>query len=571
MFDDSQQDFASLACLFAAIKAQSELWQGFEHCDLGLTAQAIEKSTFANPLAEYLISSAIWLQSLCGVPVTSYGISLTAKGRLILFVPVQEGVAPLVRELLVLLVRVANRVLAQDGPGTAAIADIQSVCGRLRKEMKKLPPNTAFLLCAARKRNIPVISGIAGFFVFGQGYRSVFLNSSLSAGESFFGTAIAKDKIAGSQLLSQAGLPVAAQARISSLEEAIGQAERVGYPVVIKPADLDGGYGVFPGLQNEAELERAFTLARAKSANIVIEKHVEGFDYRLLVVKGELIAAIERKPASVEGDGASTIIELLDAENDRRRASGDGPSLLKPLPNDPETQSVLASQGLNLNDTPAKGQVVKLRRASNHAQGGTVSWCIDRVHKANVHLALHIAEIFNLQVAGIDLITTDISRPWWEVESAICEVNAQPSMGQPTPHGLFDKLLTKFLPDCATIPQIAIAGTADEVTATMDALEALLVTRGFKVGAVRAAGTYLQGDLIGRHQDAFQGHRMIVMHPRATVALVGVTCAGDLRSGLASPKLDYVVPAGTDVSPIARHLARAFGGRIVALQSLLSP
>ncbi len=566
---DPSPDFAGLAGLFTAIKAQAATWQGFEHIDPALTEKATEQSAFVNPLAKFLMSSAIWLQSLCGIPVTSHGISLITKGRLFLFVPVQEAVAPLVRELLIYLVQVANLVL-QDGLDTTRIVDLLPVCSRLQREMKKLPPNTAYLLCAARKGNMPVISGIANFFVYGQGRRSVVLNSSLSARESFFGTAVAKDKITSTHLLREVGLPVAEQAKVTTYEEAISQATRIGYPVVIKPSDLDGGNGVFPGLQNVTALERAWTLARAKSANIVIEKHVDGFDYRLLVAKGELIAAIERKPAQVVGDGASSIIQLLAAENGRRKSKDGGPSLLMPLPNDPETQTVLASQGLTLEDVPPPDQAVKLRLACNHAQGGTVSWCLDRVHQANVRLALHIAEIFNLQVAGIDFITTDVSRPWWDVPSAICEVNAQPSMGRPTHHGLFDKLLARLLPNGATIPHIAVVGEADAVTPTMQALEATLIKRGFTVGAVRPDGTYLDGNLICQHGNVLQGHRAMVMHPRVTVTLVGVTSTKDLQFGLASPMLDYVVPAGSEVDAIARHLAKAFGGRIVGLQSLLS-
>lgn len=567
----SENDFAILKDLLSVIQEFSADWSDFEHLDPDLLKRALDESQFANPLAEFLLSSAIWLQSLCGVPVTSHGVSFMGKDRLFLFAPAQEAIASVVQELLVLLIGMANHALKTGNPADVVLEDLQPICRKLRDEIKKQPPNIAYLLCAARKRNVPALAKIAKFFVFGQGRRAVVLNSTLSAKESYFGTVTARDKTASAMLLRQLGLPVPEQVRVASLQDALNQAQRIGYPVVIKPADLDGGIGVFPGLQNAGELEQAWKLARSKSPNIVLEKHVEGIDYRLLVAKGELIAAVERKPAQVTGDGASTVSELINAENARRRAPGGGISLLKPLPNDPETQSVLASQGLTLEDIPPPEQVVKLRLASNHAQGGTVRWCLDDVHDANGKLALNIAESFSLDVAGIDFITTDISRPWWEVSSAICEVNAQPSLGHPTAHGLFEKMLAKFLPDKATIPQIAIVGEAGAVTCAMEELERSFIQRGFQVGSVKPGGTFLDNELIGRHGNVYQGHRIIIMHPRATVALIGVTNANDLRFGLASPKLDYVVLSTQELGGIAQHLTKSFGGRIVPLQSLLSP
>lgn len=547
-------------------------WGFGEHVELEETRKWLALSEFEGALAEWIISSAIWIQSLCGVPITSHGIGRTVNGRLLVHVPTQEIAAPFMTALLESLAKLSSLIASgADISSFSEINKLQETCRNISKSVKKLPPNTQYLLCAAARMEVPVLQKIANFFHFGQGVRSISLNSSLSGRESFFGTATAKDKIASAALLRQMGLPVPEQVKVVTFEAAVDHAARIGYPVVIKPADLDGGNGVFPFLQDAGELAKAWGLARVKSANIVVERHVEGLDYRLLVAKGELIAAIERKPAQVLGDGNQNILQLLEEENARRSAKDGGASLLMPLPNDAETQTVLAAQRMTLESIPSAGVAVKLRRASNHAQGGTVSWCLDRVHPDNVALALHVAELFGLEVAGIDFITPDITRPWWDVPCAICEVNAQPSMGRPTKYALFDRLLSKFLGGGATIPHVALVGDPAVCTTAIASLRQSLVGRGFRVGSVTPHGTFMDDVLIGQHKTIYQGHRMVVMHPRASVALVGVSTPADLRFGLASPKLDFVVPVSGKPDALSRHLSKRFGARIVPLESLLPP
>lgn len=537
-----------------------------EHLDQVLTEELLSESHFANPMAKAILSSAMLLQSFCGVPVTSHGFSVARDGKLVLFIPVQGIVATQVQPIVRLLIDALGRAAACREFDATVLEGLQPLCQSLQAQMKRVPPNTGYLMCAAKRMRIPVLSHVAQFFVFGQGSRNVILNSSLSATESFFGTMIAKDKIASQAVLRQMGLPVPAQFKVSSFDEARIHAERIGYPVVIKPSDLDGGNGVFPYLLNIQDLEAAWHLASAKSSNIILEKHAEGLDYRLMVVKGELVAAIERGPAQVIGDGTRTIAQLLAEENDRRS----GPALLRPLPDDAEASAVLSSQGLSWADIPARGQIAKLRRAANHTQGGSVSWCLDRVHADNAKLALHVAESFRLDVAGIDFISPDISRPWHEVASVICEVNAQPSMGRPTHHSVFNTLLSSMLPSGSTIPQVAVVGDEDSVATAVVDLERALAARGYTVGSVRKDGTFLNGDLIGRHANAYQGHRAVVLHPRATAAIVGLASSNDLRLGLASPKIDFVVTASAEADALAQQVAKNFGGRIVTLEDLLA-
>jgi cyanophycin synthetase len=57
-------------------------------------------------------------------------------------------------------------------------------------------------------------------------------------------TEIAKDKSLAYRILSDLGLPVPKQSVVYSLKRALTAAEKIGYPVVLKPLDGNHGRGV---------------------------------------------------------------------------------------------------------------------------------------------------------------------------------------------------------------------------------------------------------------------------------------------------------------------------------------
>lgn len=564
-------DSAIYGQLWQGLQKAASDWPEFDHVDGDLTQDALTKTVFANPLAEWLLSSAMWLQSLAGVPITSHGLSgpiAPDQNGLSLMVPTQSPALSGLVRLLVAILETTNAALRLGAISSVDFAGLQKACQTLKEEMAQFPPNMSYLLCAARRRNIPASYEIGQYYIFGQGRRQVLLNSSLPGHESCFGAATAKSKTTTNMLLRKFGLPVAEQVSVASVENAQAEAARLGFPVVLKPADLDGGNGVFPFLQDPQALAEAWDLCRAKSTKLILEKHVFGRDYRLLVARGELIAAIERKPAQVVGDGQQTIAALLAAENERRKPQPGQPALFYPLPNDDQAQAILKAQGLTFDDVPAPGVIARLRMAPNHAQGGTVGWCLDQVHPENLRLALYVAEVMRLDVAGIDLICADIAEPWSAAEAAICEVNHQPSLGRPTVHDVFGRLLDTLLPDGATIPQIAVFGPLDAVAATLTQLVAQLSGNGRRIGSVRADGAYIGDNRIAAGTSFYQRHRILNDHPGVDLILLGITSPQDLQRGLACPTVDFVVPATPAVAGPAQVFAKTYGARLVAADGL---
>ena len=87
---------------------------------------------------------------------------------------------------------------------------------------------------------------------------------------------------------------------------------------------------------------------------------------------------------------------------------------------------ILARQGFTLESVPAKGIVCYLKATANLSTGGVSVDRTDEIHPENIWLAERVARIIGLDIAGIDMVTEDISKPVRQVDGAIGEVNAAP-------------------------------------------------------------------------------------------------------------------------------------------------
>ena len=262
---------------------------------------------------------------------------------------------------------------------------------------------------------------------------------------------------------------------MGNAEQAVKVADALGYPVVVKPANLDGGIGVMAGLRDEKAVARAFAMAAKHSKSILVEQYVAGEDYRVRICKGAVIGAVIRKAAAVVGDGVKTVQALLDATN-AERARRTQPLVLahehgtKPIVIDEEVQSWLTAQGLTLDSVVPQGHKVRLRGAANVNLGGTTWDVTERAHPDNLELALRAAAALRLDVAGVDLLLPDIGQSWKVTGGAICEVNGQPQFSSGDAHR---KVLERLVPHRGRIPVVGIADKTfaeDVVTRLMQEL-----------------------------------------------------------------------------------------------------
>ncbi len=275
---------------------------------------------------------------------------------------------------------------------------------------------------------------------------------------------IAQDKDWTRQLLETVGVPVPQGRVVVSREDAWVAAQEIGLPVVVKPQFGSQGNGVSINLQSEQQVLDAFDNANAFNCSVVTESFKEGADYRILVIGSKMVAASLREPAQIIGDGVSSVSQLVAAVNrDPRRAESHA-GVLSPIPLDPISLAVLASQGLALDSIPDKGAKVLIRKNANLSTGGTAKDVTDLVHPQVATLAISAARQLGLDISGVDIITSDISKPLAETNGAVVEVNAGPGLrmhlepsegkGRPVGKAIVSMLFPK--PAKALIPVIAI-------------------------------------------------------------------------------------------------------------------
>ncbi len=323
--------------------------------------------------------------------------------------------------------------------------------------------NTLRFLQAAHDEKIPWRHLGDNLYQFGWGSNSRWLDSSLTDEASRISVAIARDKVASLKILREAGLPVPKHQLVGSADQAAEIAGSLGYPVVIKPANLDGGRGVVAGLYTPDSVRRVYSEVASISRKILVEEFVVGSDYRLQVFRGEVFWVSHRSPAKIVGDGVRTVKELIERTNEERKRR----SILKPfLAGDPmveqgreqihidgEVLDRLHVQDLTLESIPEPEQEVRLRGAANVSLGGTrAGVLLDEIHPDNIELVTQAASILRLDLAGVDLLIPDISRSWREIGGAICEVNAQPQISG----HLHRKLLPRLVPGNGRIPIVII-------------------------------------------------------------------------------------------------------------------
>ncbi|QZP08121.1 acetate--CoA ligase family protein [Caenibius sp. WL] len=416
---------------------------------------------------------------------------------------------------------------------------------RLLQDTRPRNSNVPRMLCAAVQNGIAFqeLPGIQAI-QYGLGRKSVLFSSTLTQFTPVLGTHLARNKHEAALILRRHRLPVPLHHLAGNEDEALRIAEQLGYPVVVKPADKDGGIAVHADLRTADEVREAYAVARQKSHLVLVEQFVKGNDYRLTVFRGQCVWAVERQPAGVVGDGVSTIQQLVDAAN-TNPARGEGPHTpLKRLKLDDEAQGLLAREGLAIDAIPDAGLFVRMRRSSNVSSGGMPVAVTERMHPDNALLAVRAAQALQLDVAGIDLIIPDIATSWQQSGGMICEINAQPQLGGTTGNHLYPLLLQTMLGGDGHIPVIAVLGgqTAER---TSHQLALALAGQGIRAGLHNRAGIAIGTTLLEQGPvSQLAAGQMLSMNRAVDLLIFGATDAMLLQEGFPVPRIDMLVLTG---------------------------
>lgn len=466
------------------------------------------------------------------------------------------------------------RGAAGEAGGLEQVApQLQQVNATLRQSLPQAPIIRT-LIRAARRRAIPVypVAESSSVWLFGQGVAGFHFFEAAGDQDSFTGMRLASDKTLSNRLVMRLGFPGVTHAVAASQEKALGLARQLGYPVVVKPIASGKGRGVSAYVVDDAEMAVAFASAAAFSPRgVIVERHVAGDDHRLAVFGGRLAWVAARYPASVIGDGRSTIAELIDAENRRRReepAAADG-GLLQIEP-DPDMLLHLRKQGFSLDSRPPAGTTAKLRSVANLSKGGSIADVTRLAHPDNVEMAEAIARSFRMDALGIDFMTTDISRSWRETPCAVIEVNGTPGI-------YFDSraekiLLAKFPAGSeGRIPSVLLIDAPVEVPARVSAL---LGGRGRAVGQTGGDYTLLAGHARCAPGADLPTRVMALISDPGCGALVIETSAGSIGdSGLPLDRFDLAL-GFQPLPPALRALVQSCSGTfadVFAPQAAMDP
>ena len=406
-----------------------------------------------------------------------------------------------------------------------------------------LGPSTDAIVQEAEKKGIPWMQLGARFLIqLGYGANQKRMQATMTDNTSILGVELACDKEATKRILANAGIPVPRGTVINFLDDLDEAIETVGgFPIVIKPLDGNHGRGISIDIQSKEEAVAGYDAARQVSRAVIVERYYVGRDHRVLVVDGKLVAVAERVPAHVIGDGKTSIFDLIDETNkDPNRGEGHD-NILTKIELDRTSYQLLEKQGYTLNTVLPKDKICYLRATANLSTGGNAVDRTDEIHPENVWLAQRIVKIIGLDIAGIDIVTSDISRPLREVDGVIVEVNAAPGFrmhiapSQGIPRNVAAAVLDMLFRNqqCSRIPILAITGTNGKTTTTR--LLAHIFKQGNQVvGYTTTDGTYI-GDYLVEPGDNTgpQSAQIILQDPTVEVAVLETARGGILRSGLA--------------------------------------
>jgi cyanophycin synthetase len=408
-----------------------------------------------------------------------------------------------------------------------------------------LGPSTAHIVEAATERKIPSIRLTDGNLVqLGHGAAQRRIWTAETDRTSAIAESIASDKDLTKTLLQACGVPVPEGSLVTSATAAWEEAQDIGLPVVVKPYDGNHGRGVTLNLSTQADVEAAYELASRKggSKSVLVERYITGDEHRLLVVGRQVVAAAKGEALWISGDGKSSVKQLVERQINIDPRRGEGEDFpLGPIKPDVSAEVILElkRQGLNAQSVPQDGQKVLIQPNGNVAIDVT-----DKIHPSVAHAAALAARVVGLDIAGIDLVAEDISRPLEEQRGAIVEVNASPGLlahlkpaeGEPRPVGTAI-IAHLFAPgESGRIPIVGVTGTRG-ASRVAQLLGCLLHLGGRHTGVVSGHGLFLdQRKVVGTDCVKWDAGQRLLINRTLQAAVFESNARMILSEGLAYDK-----------------------------------
>lgn len=499
----------------------------------------IEHGTWMGHVIEHI---ALEIQTLAGMD-TGFGRTRETKTPgvyNVVFSYLEENVGIYAAEA---SVRIAEALIA--GTDYDLEADIQNM--RKIRERDRLGPSTGSIVEEAVARDIPWIRlGTNSLVQLGYGINQMRFQATITNKTSHIAVDIACNKEQTKRMLDAASIPVA-NGGICTTEEGLKEVvDKIGYPIVLKPLDGNHGKGASINVKTWEDAVAGLEFAQKYGSRVIVEKFITGFDFRVLVIDNKVVAAAQRVPAHVKGNGKDTIEKLIETENlDPRRGYGHE-NVLTEITVDRDTTDLLEKKGYTLETVPAQDEIVYLKSTANLSTGGTSVDVTDLMHPENIFLSERISRVIGLDVCGIDIMAENLTQPLKENGGVILEVNAAPGFrmhlapSEGLPRNVAAPVIDMLYPPGkpSRIPIFAITGTNGKTTTTR-LLAHIVKNNGYRVGFTTSDGIYIQNHMLekGDTTGPFSAE-YILKDPTVEFAVLETARGGILRSGLGFSRCD---------------------------------
>src|SRR5690554_5879600 len=518
----------------------------YEHrCSEGVPGgffSRVERGTWMGHVIEHI---ALEIQTLAGME-TGFGRTRETKESgvyNVVFSYVEESVGEYAAEA---SVRIAEALIS--GEEYDVEADIQKM--KEIRERVRLGPSTGSIVEEAVARDIPWIRlGTNSLVQLGYGVNQMRFQATITCNTSNIAVDIACDKEDTKRMLENSSVPVAKGAICVDEEDLIDTIDRIGFPIVIKPLDGNHGKGASINVKTLEEAKEGLAYAKKYSRRVIVEKFITGHDFRMLVINHKLVAAAQRVPAHVVGNGTHTISELIEIENQDPRRGYGHENVLTDIEIDRDSLDLLEKLNYTEESIPQKGEIIYLKSTANLSTGGTSIDVTDMVHPENIFLAERISRIIGLDICGIDIMAKNLTQPLQENGGVILEVNAAPGFrmhlapSEGLPRNVAAPVIDMLYPPGkpSRIPIIAVTGTNGKTTTTR-LIAHMVKNKGYRVGFTTSDGIYIQNHLLekGDTTGPFSAE-YILKDPTVEFAVLETARGGILRAGLGFSRCDIGV------------------------------
>jgi cyanophycin synthetase len=495
--------------------------------------QRLKRGTWASHIVEHI---ALELQCLAGMEVgfgKTYGTTKPGFYKVVYRYRVESAGLLAGKEAVALVEATARERLF----------DIDKVVARLKelRENDLLGPSTSSVVEEAKRRGIPALRlNNVSLVQLGYGSKQRRIQATMTDRTSALGVEIADEKSRTKELLLRAGIPVPQGAIAWSLEEATRVAEDIGYPVAVKPEVGHHGKGITAQVSDAQELATAFASAQKCCDSVIVERNLTGFDFRVLVINGKLVAAALREPAYVIGNGTSSIRQLIDTVNSDPRRGVGHERVLTAIKIDDMTERLISFRGYRIDDVlPAKKKLY-LKSTANLSTGGTARDVTDDVHQDVWLMCERIARLVGMDCIGIDIVAPSLDQPLPPDSAGIVEVNAAPGFrmhldpSEGKSRNVAKPFVEMLFPADVSfhVPIVAVTGTNGKTT-TAKLIAHALKYSGKKVGFAGTTGVEIDGvAIISGDYSGPEGSGIVLREPNVDHAVLEVARGGIIRRGL---------------------------------------